>query len=58
MDGTFATVPEQFLQFYTVHDLHRGRNAVGAYGLFPNKRIETYIELIIISTLFNVGDTI
>ena len=28
MDGTFATVPEQFVQFYTVHDLHRGRNVV------------------------------
>ena len=46
MDGKFATVPEQFVQFYTVHDLHRGRNVMGAYGLLPNKRIETYIELL------------
>ena len=46
MDGTFVTVPEQFAQLYTVHGLHRGRNVVGACGLLPNKRIETYIELL------------
>ena len=54
MDGTFATVPEQFAQLYTVHSLHRGRNVVGAYGLSWNKRIETYIELLTqIQTLTN-----
>ena len=43
MDGTFVTVPEQFAQVYTVHGLHR---KLGEYGLLPNKRIETYIELL------------
>ena len=46
MDGTLATVPEHFAQLYTVHGLHRGKNFVGAYGVLPNKRIETYTELL------------
>ena len=46
MDGTFSTVPPQFAQLYTVHGLSKGRHVVGAYGLLPNKRLETYIEFL------------
>ena len=41
-DGTFLTVPPQFVQLYTVRG-NKGRHVVGAYGLLPNKRSETYI---------------
>ena len=46
MDGTFATAPPQFLQLYTVHGLNHGRNVVGAYCLLPNKRTQTYTEML------------
>ena len=46
MDGTFSTVPPQFLQLYTIHGLHHGRNVVGAYCLLTNKRQETYTEVL------------
>ena len=39
-----ASVP--FIQLYTVHGLSQGRQIVGAYGLLPNKRSETYIEFL------------
>ena len=42
MDGTFSTVPQQFCQLYTIH----GRNVVGAYCLLPNKRTDTYNEML------------
>lgn len=42
MDGTFDTVPPQFLQLYTVHGYNRGRNAVGIYALLQNKTEATY----------------
>ena len=42
MDGTFLTVPPQFAPLYTVHGLSHGRHIVGAYGLLPNKRLDTY----------------
>ena len=29
---------------YTFHGLSHGRNIVGAYGLLPNKRLNTYNE--------------
>lgn len=38
MDGAFATARPQFLQLYTIHELHHGRNVVGAYCLLTNKR--------------------
>ena len=44
MDGTFLTVPPQFLQFYNVHGLSHGRRIVGEYGLLPNKRLDIYNE--------------
>ena len=37
IDGTFSTVPPQFLQLYTIHGLHHGRNVVGAYCLLTKK---------------------
>ena len=37
MDRTFSTVPPQFLQLYTIHGLHHGRNVVGAYYLLTKK---------------------
>ena len=46
MDGTFSTVPPQFAHLYTVHGSSQGRHVVGTYGLFPNKRLETYIEFL------------
>ena len=45
MDGTFSTIPPQFLQLYTVHGFQQGRN-VGAYSLLTNKWLETYSELL------------
>ena len=36
MDGTFSTVPPQFLQLYTVNGFQQGRNGVGAYSLLTN----------------------
>ena len=46
MDGTFRTVPPQFMQLYTVHGLQRGHNVVGAYALLRNKEANTYTEML------------
>ncbi|PIK37089.1 hypothetical protein BSL78_26080 [Apostichopus japonicus] len=46
MDGTFKSSPPQFAQIYTVHRLRRGRNIPTAYALLPNRREETYVELL------------
>ena len=46
MDGTLSTVPPQYTQLYTVHGLNHGRNIIGAYGLLPNKRLDTYVEFL------------
>ena len=55
MDGTFLTVPPQFAQLFTVNGLSHGRHIVGAYGLLPNKRLDTYNEFLTqISNLTNL----
>ena len=46
MDGTFLNVPPQFAQLYTVHELFHDRHIVGAYGLLPNKRLDSYNEFL------------
>ena len=46
MDGTFSILPPQFLQLYTIHGLHHGRNIAGVYCLLTNKRQETYAEVL------------
>ena len=46
MDGTFRTVPDQFMQLYTVHGLQRGHNVLGAYALLRNKEANTYTEML------------
>ena len=46
MDGTFSTVPPQFSQLYTLHGFNQGIHVVGAYCLLPNKRTETYVEML------------
>jgi len=33
MDGTFKTVPTQFMQLFTIHGLQRGHNVLCAYSL-------------------------
>ena len=45
MDGTFDTLPSQFLQLYTVHGIKNGRNIIGFYALLTNKRRTTYEQL-------------
>lgn len=45
VDGTFDTVPAQFMQLYTVHGLQNGRNAIGLYALLRNKNQITYEEM-------------
>ena len=47
LDGTFKSRPVQFMQLYTVHRLTNHRNIVGVYALFPNKRRDTYVEMLI-----------
>ncbi|PIK44132.1 hypothetical protein BSL78_19020 [Apostichopus japonicus] len=47
MDGSFQTSPPQFAQLYTIHGLGGGRNVVGAYALLPNKRQDTYVEMLL-----------
>ena len=42
LDGTFYTVPPQFLQLYTFHGFNKGRNAVGVYALLQDKTVATY----------------
>ena len=42
MDGTFLSVPPQFAQLYTVHGVSHGRHVAEAYGLLPNKRLDTF----------------
>ena len=46
MDGSFLTVPLQFAQLYNVHVLSHGKHILGAYGLIPNKRLDTYNEFL------------
>ena len=46
MDGTFATVPPQFMQLYTIHGLQNGRNAIGLYALLRNKDEATYEHML------------
>ena len=46
MDRMLLTVPPQFAQLYTVHGLSHGRHIVGAYGLLPDKRLDTYNEFL------------
>ena len=46
MDGTFSTVPPQFLQLYTIHGLHQDRNVVAAYCLLTNKHQEIYAKVL------------
>ena len=45
MDGTFDTLPPQFLQLYTVHGIKNGRNIISFYALLTNKRRTTYEQL-------------
>ena len=42
MDGTFDTLPPQFMQLYTVHGINNGRNVIGAYAMLTNKQEVTY----------------
>ena len=46
MDGTFSVSPPQFAQLYTVHGFQNGRNVVGTYTLLPNKRSDSYAEML------------
>ena len=46
MDGTFATVPEQFGQLYIVMGLQHDKLFPGAYLLLPNKQSKTYAHAI------------
>lgn len=47
-DGTFAIVPKDFNQLYTVHSLQKSSSFPCIYALLPDRRQETY------SRLFNV----
>ena len=46
MNGTFVTVPPQFMQLYTIHGLQNGRNAIGLYALLRNKDQATYEHML------------
>ena len=46
LDGTFSVSPPQFAQLCTVHGLQNGRNVVGVYTLLPNKRLDSYPEML------------
>ena len=46
VDGTFKSVPAQFMQLYTIHGLQRGHNVLCAYGLLRNKEARTYEEML------------
>ena len=46
MDGTFNASPLQFAQIYTIHGFNNGRNIPCVYALLPNKRANTYAELL------------
>ena len=46
MDGTFITLPPQFMQLYTIHGIKNGRNVIGLYSMLMNKRQDTYEELL------------
>ena len=46
MDGTFKTSPLQFTQLYSIPGSLEGRNIACAYALLPDKRANTYIELL------------
>ena len=45
MDGTFNTLPSQFLQLYTIHGIKNGTNVIGLSALVTNKRRVTYEEM-------------
>lgn len=45
MDGTFDTLPPQFLQLYTIHGIKNRRNVIGFYALLTNKRQVTYEQM-------------
>ena len=46
LNGTFSTVPPQFLQLCTIHGTHHLRNVVGTYCLLTHKHQETYAEVL------------
>ena len=46
MDGTFNTLPPQFMQLYTIHGIKSGRNVIGVHAMLMNKRQDTYEELL------------
>ena len=46
MDGTFDTVPPQFMQMYTIHGLDRGRNVIGIYALLQDKTQWSYVRML------------
>ena len=46
MYGTFSVSPPQFAQLYTAHGLQNGRNVDGTYTLLPNKRLDSYAEML------------
>ena len=45
LDGTFKSIPGQFMQLYTVHGLTNHGNIVGAYALLSNKRRAAYEDV-------------
>ena len=45
MDGTFDTLPSQFLQLYIIHGIKNGTNVIGFYALVTNKRQVTYEQM-------------
>ena len=46
MDGTFDTLPPQFMQLYTVHGIKNGRNIIGVYAMLTNKHEDTYERML------------
>lgn len=46
MDGTFDTLPPQFMQLYTVHGIKNSRNVVGVYAMLTNKQAVTYERML------------
>ena len=51
MDGTFETVPPQFPQLYTIHEIKNGRNVIGPYGLLTTR------DRLLTNNFFNMSDT-
>ena len=44
-DGTFKTVPQIFVQMYTIHCVHLNNVIPAVYALLPNKTQQTYTEM-------------